>query len=366
MPLHRSDLPEDVLALLRRGTVIPAHPLALDASRRLDVRHQRALTRYYVDAGAGGLAVGVHATQFAIRDVGLYEPVLSLAMRTARERTERPLVMIAGLSGRTAQAVAEARLAVSLGYHCGMLSLAPMRGASIDELVAHCEAVAAEVPLIGFYLQTAVGGIPLPVAFWQRFAAIDNVVAIKVAPFDRYRTLDVARGVVLAGADQDVTLYTGNDDHIVLDLLAPLAVRRPTESGVEEVRVPIRGGLLGHWSVWTHGAVKIFDRIRRAIEEDRLDDDLLALDARVTDCNSAFFDVANGFAGCIPGCHEVLRRQGLLAGIECLDPAEVLSPGQAAEIDRVCREHADLADDDFVSERLENWLSDDGARGAPA
>jgi hypothetical protein len=358
MTLHRSALPQDVLALLRRGTVIPAHPLALDASRRLDARRQRALTRYYVDAGAGGLAVGVHSTQFAIRDVGLYEPVLALAAETARAWTDRPLVMIAGLSGRTAQVVAEARLAVSLGYHCGMLSLAAMKGASMDALIAHCEAVAAEIPLIGFYLQTAVGGIALPVEFWRRFAAIDNVVAIKIAPFDRYRTLDVARGVVLAGADDRVTLYTGNDDHIVLDLLAPLAVRRTTAQGVEEVRVQIRGGLLGHWSVWTHGAVQLFERIHRAIEEDRLDDDLLALDARVTDCNSAFFDVAHDFAGCIPGCHEVLRRQGLLEGLWVLDPDEVLSPGQSEEIDRVCREHADLADDDFVRTNLARWLAD--------
>jgi hypothetical protein len=361
MALHRTELPQDVLALLRRGTVVPAHPLALDASRRLDARRQRALTRYYIDTGAGGLAVGVHATQFTIREAGLYEPVLRLAMDTARAWTDRPLLMIAGLSGRTAQAIAEARTAVALGYHFGMLSLAPMKGEPIDALVAHCAAVAAEIPLVGFYLQTAVGGIALPAAFWERFAAIDNVVAIKVAPFDRYATLDVARGVVAAGADERVTLYTGNDDHIVLDLLAPLAVRRPSgdgTDGVEEVRVRIRGGLLGHWSVWTQGAVRLFERISRAIEEDRLDDDLLALDARVTDCNAAFFDVANGFAGCIPGCHEVLRRQGLLAGIECLDPEETLSPGQAAEIDRVCRLHADLGDDEFVRANLARWLAD--------
>jgi hypothetical protein len=358
MALHRSALPQDVLALLRRGTVIPAHPLALDASRRFDARRQRALTRYYLDAGAGGLAVGVHATQFAIREVGLYEPVLKLAMDTARAWTRRPVVMIAGLAGRTAQAVSEARTAVALGYHCGMLSLAAMKGESVDAMVAHCEAVAAEIPLIGFYLQTAVGGVALPVEFWTRFAAIDNVVAIKIAPFDRYATLDVARGVVAAGADSRVTLYTGNDDHIVLDLLAPLAVRRETADGIEEVRVRIRGGLLGHWSVWTRGAVELFARIGRAIEEDRLDDDLLALDARVTDCNAAFFDVANGFAGCIAGCHEVLRRQGLLEGTWCLDPAEGLSPGQAAEIDRVLRLHGDLGDDDFVRANLARWLAD--------
>jgi len=354
--MHWSELPEDVLALLRRGTVIPAHPLALDAQRRLDARRQRALTRYYVDAGAGGLAVGVHSTQFAIRNVGLYEPVLELAAAAARQWTGRPLVMIAGLAGRTGQALREARLARGLGYHAGMLSLAAMKGAGIDELVEHCATVAAEVPLVGFYLQTAVGGIALPAEFWRRFAAIPNVIAIKIAPFDRYRTLDVARGVVMAGAEDRVTLYTGNDDHIVLDLVTPLAVRHTTPQGVEEVRVRIRGGLLGHWSVWTRSAVQLHERVQRAIVEDRVDDDLLALDARVTDCNSAFFDVAHAFAGCIPGCHEVLRRQGLLEGAWCLDPDEQLSPGQAQEIDRVCREHADLADDDFVRENLPRWL----------
>ena len=353
MHSHWSEWPAETLALLRRGTVIPAHPLALDAARRLDVRHQRALTRYYIDAGAGGLAVGVHATQFAIREVGLYEPVLELAARTAREWTQRPLLLIAGLSGRTEQACAEARLARAHGYHAGMLSLAPMKGASVETLIAHCEAVAAVMPLIGFYLQTAVGGITLPVEFWGRFAAIDNVVAIKMAPFDRYRTLDVVRGVVAAGAEQRVTLYTGNDDHIVLDLLVPYAVRR----GTEEVTVRIRGGLLGHWSVWTHSAVAQLERIHRAVQAGAVDPDLLALDSRVTDCNSAFFDVAHGFAGCIPGCHEVLRRQGLLQGITCLDPNETLSPGQADEITRVCREHADLADDAFVAAHLQRWLS---------
>ena len=350
MPLHWSRLPAATLALLRRGTVIPAHPLALDANRKLDARRQRALTRYYLDAGAGGLAVGVHATQFAIREQGLYEPVLRLAAETARDWCRRPLVMIAGLSGRTAQAKQEAAIALAHGYHAGMLSLAPMQGASGDELVAHCSAVAADIPLVGFYLQTAVGGIALPVEFWRRFALIDNVIAIKIAPFNRYRTLDVARGVVAANAEGRVTLYTGNDDHIVLDLVAPLAVRR----GKEELRLRIRGGLLGHWSVWTKSAVELLERIHR---QERVDEDLLALDARVTDCNSAFFDVAHDFAGCIPGCHEVLRRQGLLAGTWCLDPNETLSPGQAGEIDRVCREHADLADDEFVRENLVRWLS---------
>jgi dihydrodipicolinate synthase/N-acetylneuraminate lyase len=343
--MHRSQLPGEIEALLRRGTVIPAHPLALDARRKLDERRQRALARYYLDAGSGGLAVGVHATQFAIREAGLYEAVLRIAMEEARGR----VLMIAGLAGKTAQARKEAQLARALGYHCGMLSLGAMRGASIDELIEHCGELAAEMPLVGFYLQTAVGGIVLPAEFWRRFAAIDNVVAIKIAPFDRYRTLDVVKGVVAARAEDRVTLYTGNDDRIVLDLLVPFVVKR----GAQEVRVRIKGGLLGHWSVWTRSAVALLKRIQQG----PLDEDLLALDSRITDCNAAFFDVAHDFAGCIPGCHEVLRRQGLLEGIWCLDPRETLSPGQREEIDRVCREHADLADDAFVRDNLQRWLA---------
>ncbi|MCW5658148.1 MAG: dihydrodipicolinate synthase family protein [Burkholderiaceae bacterium] len=353
MRRHRTELPADVQRVLHEGTVIPAHPLALTRERKLDAVRQRARARYYIDAGAGGLAVGVHATQFQIRDVGLYEPVLELAARTAREWTKRPLVMIAGLAGRTAQACREAEIALEHGYHAGMLSLGAMKGASVDELIEHCSAVAAVVPLVGFYLQTAVGGIALPNEFWRRFAAIDNVIAIKIAPFNRYRTLDVVRGVVAAGAEDRVALYTGNDDHIVLDLLQPFAVRR----GGTEVTLRIRGGLLGHWSVWTKSAVEQLARIQRAIAAGAVDAELLALDSRVTDCNSAFFDVAHDFAGCIPGCHEVLRRQGLLAGIECLDPNEILSPGQREEIDRVCREHADLSDDAFVAANLSRWLA---------
>ena len=352
MPLHWSQLPKETLALLRHGTVIPAHPLALDAKRRFDALRQRALTRYYIDAGAGGLAVGVHATQFAIRDKGLYEPVLQLAADAAREWAKRPLVMIAGLAGKTPQAKKEAEIALAHGYHAGMLSLGAMKGASIDELIAHCAAVAKQLPLVGFYLQTAVGGIALSAEFWRRFAQIENVIAIKIAPFNRYRTLDVARGVALAKAEDRITLYTGNDDHIVLDLIAPFAVKR----GDEEVRVRIKGGLLGHWSVWTRKAVGLLERVQAAVASGWVDDELLALDARVTDCNSAFFDVAHDFAGCIPGCHEVLRRQGLLEGTWCLDPKETLSPGQSEEIDRVYREHADLADDDFVRANLQRWL----------
>ena len=356
--MHRTDLPADVLAVIRRGAAIPAHLLALDAHRQLDRRRQRALSRYYLDAGAGGLAVGVHSTQFAIREQGLYPTVLALAMQTAREWTplggRRPLAMIAGLAGRTAQAVAEAETARCAGYHAGLLSLAAMKGADEDALIVHCEAVAAVMPLVGFYLQPAVGGIELPARFWRRFAEIDNVIAIKMAPFNRYRTLDVIRGVVEAGAEERITLYTGNDDHIVLDLLAPFVVRR----GTQDVTVHIQGGLLGHWSVWTRRAVELLARLHAARAAGAIDPALLALDSKVTDCNAALFDVANGFAGCIAGCHEVLRRQGLLEGIWCLDPAEGLSPGQAEELDRVRTAHPELTDDDFVAEHRARWLHD--------
>ncbi len=353
MAYRFTDWPAEVLALLRKGAVIPAHPLALDAQRKLDPRRQRALTRYYLDAGAGGLAVGVHTTQFAIRDVGLYRPVLELAMRTASEWTRRPVVMIAGLVGRTEQAVREAQLARGLGYHAGLLSLAAMKGASEDELIAHAEAVAREIPLIGFYLQPAVGGIVLAVSFWRRFAAIENVVAIKMAPFNRYRTLDVVRGVVEAGAADRVTLYTGNDDHIVLDLVTPYAILH--QGKVLTVR--IRGGLLGHWSVWVRKAVELLDQAHLAVAAGAIPADLLALDSQVTDCNSAIFDVANEFHGVIAGCHEILRRQGLLEGIWCLDPKESLGPGQKEEIDRVCAAYPHLNDDAFVRQNLERWLA---------
>jgi dihydrodipicolinate synthase/N-acetylneuraminate lyase len=353
MSLHKSDLDPRVRQLIAGGTVIPAHPLALNAERKLDSRRQRGLTRYYIDAGAGGLAVGVHATQFAIRDVGLYEPVLCNAAETARDWTKRPLVMVAGLAGSTEQALAEAQLAVNLGYHAGLLSLGAMRAASTHDIVEHCRAIAGKIPLIGFYLQPAVGGRELGVDFWTAFAAIDNVVAIKVAPFNRYRTLDVFKGVAAAGAAERIALYTGNDDHIVLDLSLPFDIRHDGKTQ----RLEFRGGLLGHWSVWTKSAVALFERCRAAKAADRIDRDLLALDARVTDCNAAFFDVANNFDGCIAGCHEVLRRQGLLEGIWCLDPNEGLSPRQAQEIDRVIHEHGDLSDDSFVAANLQRWLA---------
>jgi dihydrodipicolinate synthase/N-acetylneuraminate lyase len=353
MGLDWRDLSDGVLGALREGAVIPAHPLALNRQRRLDARRQQALSRYYVDAGVAGLAVGVHTTQFAIREAGLYEPVLQTAAEVGSDWTDRPLIMIAGLVGRTAQALHEAEMARGLDYHAGLLSLAALKGASEDELIEHCMRVAKEIPLVGFYLQPAVGGVALSAAFWRRFAAIDNVLAIKLAPFNRYRTLDVIRGVVEAGAEQRITLLTGNDDHIVLDLLCPYRFRR----GEEEVTVRITGGLLGHWCVWTRKAVELVARIRRNLAEGAIDPALLALDAAVTDCNAAFFDAANDFSGCIAGCHEVLRRQGLLEGTWCLDPTERLSPGQAEEIDRVYAAYSDLNDDAFVAANLDRWLS---------
>ncbi len=344
---------KNLLEILKSGTVIPAHPLALDAARKLDRRHQRALSRYYLDAGAGGLAVGVHTTQFAIREAGLYEEVLSLAAETSREWSRNPIVMIAGLAGDTEQAVMEARTAIDLGYHAGLLSMAALKGQSSNDLLQHCRAVAKEIPLIGFYLQPAVGGMELDVDFWSEFAAIPDVVAIKVAAFNRYRSLDVIRGVVNAKAENRIALYTGNDDHIVFDLLSPFDVERDGEI----IRMRFVGGLLGHWSVWTRSAVEIFERCKKAVSEKNLSANLLALDSRVTDCNSAFFDVANDFKGCIAGCHEILRRQGLLKGIWCLDPDEGLGPGQMEQIDRVIAAYPDLNDDAFVEENLERWMA---------
>jgi Dihydrodipicolinate synthetase family len=353
MTLRWTDWPPPVLDALRRGVAIPAHPLALDANRKLDPVRQRALSRYYIDAGSGGLAVGVHTTQFAIRDVGLYAPVLELAMRAATEWTDRPLVMIAGLSGRTDQACKEAQIARGLGYHAGLLSLAAFQGAPEDDLIAHARAIADEMPLVGFYLQPAVGGILLPVSFWRRFAAIENVVAIKIAPFNRYRTLDVVRGVAEADAADRVTLYTGNDDHIVLDLLLPFRIE--AKGAMQTLR--IKGGLLGHWSVWVKRAVELLERIHAAVADDHIPQDLMELEAQVTDANAAVFDAANNFHGVIAGCHEILRRQGLLAGTWCLDPNEGLGPGQKEAIDRVYAAYPHLNDDAFVRLNRERWLA---------
>ena len=334
----------DFRSALRAGVAIPAHPLALDAARRLDERRQRALARYYVAAGVGGLAVGVHTTQFAIRDprIGLFEPVLALA-KEEMDRAGRPLVRIGGICGATQQAVAEAETLRRLGYHAGLLSLAALPRASEDELVTHARAVGQALPIVGFYLQPAVGGRVLPYSFWRRFVEIESVVAIKVAAFNRYQSLDVVRAVAVSGRD-DIALYTGNDDAIVADLVTP------HRFAGRDWRYA--GGLLGHWSVWTKRAVELLERCHR----EPASPDLMRLAAEVTDSNAAFFDAANAFHGCIAGLHEVLRRQGLLEGIWCLDEKEGLGPGQLAEIDRVQRAYPHLNDDDFVAEHRDEWL----------
>ncbi len=321
---------------LRQGAVIPAHPLALTPERKLDERRQRALTRYYRAAGAGGVAVGVHTTQFAIRDQGLLAPVLELAMDELRHTDS---IRIAGIVGKTKQAVKESDLAAGLGYHAGLLSLGAMASAAVPELLEHARAVAQVIPLFGFYLQPAVGGRVLPYEFWREFVKIDNVVAIKIAPFNRYQTIDVMRAVAESG--REIALYTGNDDNILLDLLTPFRFGDTT--------LRMAGGLLGHWAVWTRRAVEL-------LQEKSSLKDPLTLAIEITDSNAAFFDAANGFAGCIAGIHEVLRRQGLLAGRWCLNPGEDLSPGQLGEIDRVSRAYPHLNDDDFVREHVDEWM----------
>lgn len=346
------------LDILRRGVVIPACPLALTAERKLDERRQRALCRYYAAAGAGGIAVGVHTTQFAIRDprVGLFWPVLELAaeeMRRLESASGRPLVRIGGVCGRTPQAVSEAELVRELGYTAGMLSLAAMTDATDDELIRHCRAVSEVLPLVGFYLQPAVGGRALGYEFWRRFAEIESVVAIKIAPFNRYYTIEVVRAVAESGRE-DIALYTGNDDNIVMDLITPFRFMvngRPVERRIV-------GGLLGHWAVWTRRAVELLEECHRvAAGGGDVPLSMIRRSVEVTDANAAFFDTAHNFAGCIAGLHEVLRRQGLFEGVWCLDPDETLSAGQSREIDRVYAAYPHLNDDIFVAEHLDGWLT---------
>ena len=350
-------LPPLVREALNRGLVIPAMPLALTAERRLDDRRQRALCRYYAAAGAGGLAVGVHTTQFAIRDPahGLLGPILRLAaeeLDRADAGREKPLIRVAGICGTTKQGVAEAGLAREYGYHAGLISLAAWPDATDRARLDHCREVAEVIPLVGFYLQEAVGGPRLSHRFWREFATFERVVAIKIAPFDRYRTLDVIRAVAEAGRD-DIALYTGNDDNIVLDLLTPYQV----EVGGIPIERRIVGGLLGHWSVWTRRAAELLAECHEAASRpDGVPLELLRRSVEVTDANAAFFDTANGFAGCIVGLHEVLRRQGLLEGIWTLESGEGLSPGQVEQIDRVYASYPHLNDDEFVAAHLQDWL----------
>jgi dihydrodipicolinate synthase/N-acetylneuraminate lyase len=355
--MHYKELPEGIIGSLRKGIVIPALPLALNDKRKPDIRRQRALMRYYLDAGSGGVAVAVHTTQFAIRlpEVDLFEWILQLAEEEFDRfnmNTGKPVIRVAGVTGHTDQALKEAGLALKYGYHAALLSLAALKDSTNDELLEHCRAVAERIPVIGFYLQPAVGGRKLDVDFWREFAAIDNVIAIKMAPFNRYQTLDVVRGVAESGRSEEIALYTGNDDNILVDLLTEYRITVKDKI----ISKRIVGGLLGHWAVWTRSAVRLLEDIRQTDNHGNLQE-LLSLNVSITDCNAAFFDPANNFAGCIAGIHEVLRRQGFLEGLWTLDRDEGLSPGQMKEIDRVYRQYPELNDDSFVSENIQRWMT---------
>ena len=350
---------EMALAKLKAGTVIPANPLALDDDGAFDERRQRAVVRYYLDAGVGGLAVAVHTTQFEIREPkhNLFERVLRVAKEEAsrfEEKSGEVVVMVAGACGPTEQAVREATLARELGYDAVLLSPGGLNHLSEDEMVERTRAVAAVIPVIGFYLQTAVGGRAFSYNYWERIADIDNVVAIKAAPFNRYYTLDVVRAVALSRRRNEITLYTGNDDNIVLDLTSSYKF---TVDGVTYEK-RFEGGLLGHWSVWTKRAVELFERLKALRDKEQIPSDVLTLANEVTDTNAVLFDTANGFAGCIAGLHEVLKRQGLFTSTRCLNPDEKMSPGQKEEIDRIYAMYPHLNDDEFVKANLEKWLAD--------
>ena len=351
------DIPSVIRQKVKKGVVIPAMPLALNPARTFDEKHQRALTRYYIESDVGGIAVGVHSTQFQIRkpEIGLFKPVLNLVSNTidAYCKSESGILKIAGICGKTDQALKEAQLAVEYGYHAGLLSLAAFADDDIQTMIDHCQKIAAVMPLFGFYLQPSVGGRILPYAFWRKFAEIENVLAIKIAPFNRYQTFDVVRAVCDAGRENDIALYTGNDDNIVLDLLTSYRIQ--SESGEKTVRIV--GGLLGHWSVWTKNVVDLLTQIHGLTEKQLpIPPQMLSLAQEITDANAVLFDAANNYRGCIPGIHEVLRRQGLFQGNWCLDENEKLSPGQAEQIDRVYASYPHLHDDTFVNENLDRWL----------
>jgi dihydrodipicolinate synthase/N-acetylneuraminate lyase len=352
-----TELPKNILNTIQKGTVIPALPLALNQNRELDVRRQRALMRYYLDAGAGGVAVAVHTTQFEIRlpDVNLFEPILQIAKEefdSFSEKAGKPIVRIAGVIGKTEQALNEAKIALEKGFHAVLLGVAAFEDAPNEEILKHCKAISEIIPVIGFYLQPAVGGRRLDVDFWREFAKIENVIAIKMAPFNRYYTFDVVRGVAESGRADEITLYTGNDDNILVDLLSEYQI---VVNG-KTITKKIAGGLLGHWAVWTKTAVQLLKDIQNGVFDNNLIQ-ALTLANQITDCNAAFFDVANNFDGCITGIHEVLRRQGLLEGIWTLNTEEILSPGQKEEIDRVYAAYPHQNDDEFITENLEKWLS---------
>lgn len=347
----------EALKKLMEGTVIPAFPLALNEDRTFNETYQRALIRYYLDAGVGGLAVGVHTTQFAIRDphIGLYEPLIRIGneeVEAFEKRTGKTIIKIAGVCGPIEQAVKEASLAKGQGYDAVLLSTGGLPSYSEEMLLERAGIVADILPVIGFYLQPSVGGRVLSYDYWSRLCELDRLVAIKAAPFNRYQTLDVVRAAAFSSRSGSIALYTGNDDNIVVDLLS--TYRFEKDNKIYEKR--FIGGLLGHWSMWTRTVVEIFEKLKKASAQEAIPRELLTLANQITDCNAAFFDVANGFKGVIPGVHEVLRRQGLLKGIWCLDPEETLSPGQAEEIDRVYRMYPQLNDDRFVRENLDKWL----------
>lgn len=346
-------LKPELKRFLDAGTLIPAHPLALTEARELDEQQQRLLTRYYMAAGAGGIAVGVHSTQFEIRDpeINLYEKVLQLAAEEVdKARLDRPFIKVAGICGPTAQAVQEAQTALKYGYDMGLLSMGGLQSWTEAEILDRVRAVAAVLPVFGFYLQPSVGGRIFSYDFWLQFAEIENVEAIKVAAFNRYQTLDVVRAVCHASRRDKIALYTGNDDNIVADLLTTYRF----EINGETVEKEFIGGLLGHWAVWTNAAVKLFEEVKACKANGRKGmTGLLTRGVEVTDMNAAIFDPSHAFHGCIPGIHEVLRKQGLLKGIWCLNPKEQLSPGQSEEIARVCAAYPHLIDDEFVK----TWMA---------
>jgi Dihydrodipicolinate synthetase family len=346
MTLHKA-----IKELLHKGTIIPAHPLVLDENRQLDEERQRRLTRYYITAGVGGVAIGVHTTQFEIRkpEVNLLETVLKLtAEEIDKAKLGRPFIKVAGIIGPTPNAIKEAELAVKYGYHLGLVS--GPKDYSEADLIEHVRVVSEIIPVFGFYLQPSVGGRLLSYEFWRDFVEIPNVHAIKVAAFNRYQTLDVVRAVCNSGSRNEIALYTGNDDNIVADLLTPY---RFTVYG-EPVEKRFVGGLLGHWAAWTKKAVELFNEIKHCLANNAEGmEKLLAKGIEVTDMNEVVFDARNSFHGCIPGIHEVLRRQGLLEGRWCLNPQEELSHGQMEEIDRLYKMYPHNIDDAFVKEFLE-------------